>query len=64
MRWNAYRPDRHHKLDLKGAGLNPHEALEFAKKIKIPIMELTFMDLLGTWQHFSIPVKVLTKTRI
>jgi hypothetical protein len=64
MSRRVYQQDRQHKLDLKRAGLNPHEALEFAKKIKIPIMELTFMDLLGTWQHLSIPVKVLTKTRI
>lgn len=40
--------------------MNPHEALEFVKKNKILIVGLKFIDLLGTWQHLSIPVKVLT----
>jgi glutamine synthetase len=51
-------------LDLKGAGMNPHEGLEFVKKNKISIVDLKFMDLLGTWQHLSIPVEVLTGTCI
>jgi glutamine synthetase len=51
-------------LDLKGAGMNPHEALEVTKKKKKPIVDLKFVDLLGTWQHLSIPVEVLTETRI
>ena len=42
--------------------MNPHEALEFVKKNKIPIVALKFMDLLGTWQHLFIPVDVLTGT--
>ena len=48
MRRKAYRLEHQHKLDLKGAGMNPHEALEFVKKNKIPIMVLKFTDLLGT----------------
>ena len=44
--------------------MNPREALEFTKKNKIPIVDLKFVDLLGTWQHFSIPVEGLTKTCI
>jgi glutamine synthetase len=51
-------------LDLKGAEMNPHEALEFVKKNKIQIVSLKFMDLLGTWQHSSIPVEALTGTCI
>ena len=39
--------------------MNPHEALEFVKKKKIPIVDLKFIDLLGTWQHLFIPVEDL-----
>ena len=44
--------------------MNPHEALEVAKKKKKPIVDLKFVDLLDTWQHLSIPVEVLTGTCI
>ena len=29
--------------------MNHHEALEFTKKNKMPIVDLKFVDLLGTW---------------
>ncbi len=38
--------------------MNPREALEFAKKNKVQIVDLRFVDLLGTWQHFLISVEV------
>ena len=41
--------------------MNPREALEFAKKNKVQIVDLKFVDLIGTWQHFSIPVGELTE---
>ena len=41
--------------------MNPREALEFAKKNKVQIVDLKFVDLIGTWQHFSIPVDELTE---
>jgi hypothetical protein len=37
--------------------MNPYKTLEFSKKDKIPVV-----DLLSTWQHFSIPVEVFTET--
>jgi glutamine synthetase len=37
--------------------------VEFAKKNKVQIVDLKFVDLLDTWQHFSIPVEVHTETR-
>ncbi len=40
--------------------MNPREVLEFAKKHKVQIVDLKFVDLIGTWQHFSIPVNELT----
>ncbi|MDE3035915.1 MAG: type I glutamate--ammonia ligase [Nitrospirota bacterium] len=41
--------------------MNPREVLEFAKKHKVQIVDLKFVDLIGTWQHFSIPVNELTE---
>ena len=41
--------------------MNPREAVEFAKKNKVQIVDLKFVDLIGTWQHFSIPVDELTE---
>ena len=37
------------------------EVLEFAKKNRVSIVDLKFVDLIGTWQHFSIPVGELTE---
>ena len=36
--------------------MTPREALDFAKKHKVEMVDLKFVDLVGTWQHFSIPV--------
>ena len=37
-----------------------HTAVDLANKSGIKIVDLRFTDLLGTWQHFSIPVSDLT----
>ena len=37
--------------------MNVREVLEFAKKNKVQIVDLKFVDLIGTWQHFTIPVE-------
>ena len=42
--------------------MNAREVLEFAKKNKVQVVDLKFVDLIGTWQHFSIPVGELTET--
>jgi len=41
--------------------MNPREVSEFAKKHKVEVVDLKFVDLLGTWQHFSIPVEELSE---
>src|SRR5437868_15532902 len=41
--------------------MNPREVLEFAKKNKVQVVDLKFVDLLGTWQHFSIPMDELSE---
>ncbi len=41
--------------------MNVREVIEFAKKHKVQVVDLKFVDLIGTWQHFSIPVSELTE---
>lgn len=36
------------------------EVLDYAKKNKVEMVDIKFVDLLGTWQHFSIPTSELT----
>lgn len=37
------------------------EVMEFSKKNKVQVVDLKFVDLLGTWQHFTIPVSEMTE---
>ena len=40
--------------------MTPREVLVFAKKNNVEMVDLKFVDLVGTWQHFSIPTSELT----
>ncbi|MBE0604886.1 MAG: glutamine synthetase, partial [Deltaproteobacteria bacterium] len=35
--------------------MNAKEALAFAKENKFEMVDLKFMDFIGTWQHFAVP---------
>ena len=39
--------------------MTPKDAVDFAKKNNSRILDLKIMDLLGTWQHFSVPISEL-----
>lgn len=39
--------------------MTPREVLDFAKKNKVEMVDLKFVDLVGVWQHFSIPTSEL-----
>ncbi|MCF8719540.1 type I glutamate--ammonia ligase [Nitrospina gracilis] len=39
--------------------MTPKEVIDFAKNKNAEIVDLKFMDLLGTWQHFSVPMSEL-----
>ena len=39
--------------------MTPREVSDFAKKNKVEMVDLKFVDLVGTWQHFSIPTSEL-----
>lgn len=43
--------------------MNPQEAIDFAYKYGAKMVDLKFTDLLGTWQHLTIPVGQL-KTNV
>jgi glutamine synthetase len=38
------------------------EVMDFAKKNKAQVVDLKFVDLLGTWQHFTLPMSELTES--
>ena len=41
---------------------SPKEVIEYAKAQKLQIVDLKFVDLPGTWQHFSIPITELEES--
>lgn len=41
--------------------MEPEEVLEFAKEQGAKMVDLKFVDVPGTWQHFSIPLRELTE---
>ena len=40
--------------------MNSREVLKFAKSNKVEMVDLKFVDLVGMWQHFSIPTSELS----
>ncbi len=42
--------------------MTPKEVMEFAKAKGVKMVDLKFMDLPGTWQHFSVPVHQLEES--
>jgi len=41
--------------------MTPEEVLKLAKENGVKIVDFKFSDLPGTWQHFSVPVHVLSE---
>ena len=41
--------------------MTPKEVIKLAKEKKAACVDLKFMDFLGTWQHFTIPMTELTE---
>ncbi len=39
----------------------PADVLALAKERQVRVVDLRFLDLLGTWQHFSVPATVLSE---
>ncbi len=43
--------------------MSPKDAVKFVKDNEVKIVDIRFTDLMGTWQHFSVPVKHFTEDR-
>jgi glutamine synthetase len=41
--------------------MGPRQVLELCTKQNIKVIDMRFVDMLGTWQHFSVPVSALTE---
>jgi glutamine synthetase len=41
--------------------MGPKEVLKFAKENKAVMVDLKFLDFIGIWQHFSVPLSELTE---
>ena len=41
--------------------MNVRQVLEYAKKHRVQMVDLKFVDLPGVWQHFTIPVSELSE---
>ena len=41
--------------------MTPKEVIEMAKENDVKVVDLRFMNLLVTWQHFSVPIRELTE---
>ncbi len=54
------KPVAHDKAPTRFA--SPKEVIEYAKAQKLQIVDLKFVDLPGTWQHFSIPITELEES--
>ncbi len=48
-------------MSATNSGLSPKDAVKFAKEQGVKIVDVKFIDLPGTWQHFSIPVDDFTE---
>src|SRR5215470_6452566 len=42
--------------------MTPKEVIKFAKEKKSACVDLKFLDFLGTWQHFTIPMSELSES--
>lgn len=40
--------------------MNPADVLALAREKNVKVVDYRFVDLMGTWQHFSVPVEALT----
>ena len=43
------------------AAQTPKDVLKFAKENKVEAVDLKFLDFLGIWQHFTIPISELNE---
>ena len=44
--------------------MTPKEVLAMAKENDVKVVDIRYMDFIGTWQHFSVPVHELTEASV
>jgi glutamine synthetase len=49
------------QADALRSASTPREVIDAARSLGVQIVDVRFVDLLGTWQHFSMPVKELAE---
>jgi glutamine synthetase len=60
-KYNHQRPILTNKME-EVTGMTPKEVVELAKKKAVRIVDIKFTDLLGAWQHFSVPTSELEES--
>ena len=51
--------DRHYLVNGGETLPDAREALEWASETRVSMVDLKFCDLLGTWQHMTLPLRAL-----
>ena len=54
--------ERHYLMNGGETLLDAREALEWASETRAAMVDLKFCDLLGTWQHMTLPVRALEES--
>jgi glutamine synthetase len=50
------------KIKTKGTLMTPKDVIEMAKENTAKVVDIRYMDFIGTWQHFSVPVSEFTES--
>jgi glutamine synthetase len=54
--------EKHYLSNGPDTGLAPSEALEFGRSTQAKMVDLKFTDLLGSWQHMSLPLSAFDES--
>src|SRR5947207_10722533 len=54
--------EKHYLSNGPDAGTAPAEALEFGRSTQAKMVDLKFTDLLGSWQHMSLPLSAFDES--
>ncbi len=54
--------EKHYVSNGTETGTAPAEALEFGRSTQVKMVDLKFTDLLGSWQHMSLPLSAFDES--
>src|SRR5439155_24780672 len=58
----AAEETKHYLADGQAAAPDAREALEWARETTAQMVDLKFCDLLGTWQHMTLPIRAFDES--